>query len=687
MLAQGRRTINCNRICIGVCAFGALYLHAAKAHARFELNRGTLCSAASTILEGQLGSNGWASLSEANTALALLSGTDRNANNAMAAQTRVEFRVTDADSHWDTEAYGERRQVCAVVTAIDACNYESVCWLGNGEWRLERRSDPAHEKFDECEGAPETIASGDGLPALAPGSEYAIAVGAGNGSSPVAELQFAHDGLLVESKAIEHTLDRSYGLAGFRSDRLVVDIRVMGQASAPDCDCDCELGDGLIAADQVEESDSCVVRKSWESIEVDPARELMIVHPAVVDPYLNGGLSHNGPSDTSGGVLSLANVLQQLALQLDAEEKRVFYHSLFASWLSDQTLDDANCGSFCTVEARDLQFVRDRMLKLFSYEEVGGDDDSRVYQLSKLPFELIAVVPRFDLAPPDGSDLGELRLVYRLATPFEGHKMTLIAEFRVPPAWFTLEQWAHQWHRLGEMMLGSQEYLDALRSNVLYVTRHHTAWPTLRDIRTNEIAFDSDAGDVARWELREFRLSDPSHAFWLPWGEKRFVASPLENTPHESLNGSAALSAVLADSPLLNTPGLGYLGFRLSDAFSRVFGGEVPAFETPRIFAGQAWAVDSTVAPRAVENFGLLTCNGCHQDHKVHDSAAGEVDFYHVDPLSQPGPDGQSRLSKFLTEPAPLACERDSRPGELNRRIEIYRKILDRPWEETWLDL
>jgi subtilase family serine protease len=66
----------------------------------------------------------------------------------------------------------------------------------------------------------------------------------------------------------------------------------------------------------------------------------------------------------------------------------------------------------------------------------------------------------------------------------------------------------------------------------------------------------------------------------------------------------------------------------------------------------------------ALDNFGLLTCNGCHFNNK----ASGDIPFYHVSPtpVNGPGADGTGRLSQFMLAPDPARPAR--RPGELNRR-------------------
>src|SRR5262245_1968533 len=141
--------------------------------------------------------------------------------------------------------------------------------------------------------------------------------------------------------------------------------------------------------------------------QVDERRVLMIVHPAVVDTFLNGGRSQNGGPETTGGQWSVRCLHRFLANNLS--DRDAFYATFFEQWLTTQIADNG-----AEIPPRDAALVKQLVLDQFSTVDSSG---KRIFQMWKLPFELIAIAYRPDLRAADGSDAGELRFVYKLIGP------------------------------------------------------------------------------------------------------------------------------------------------------------------------------------------------------------------------------------------------------------------------------
>jgi len=148
----------------------------------------------------------------------------------------------------------------------------------------------------------------------------------------------------------------------------------------------------------------------------------------------------------------------------------------------------------------------------------------------------------------------------------------------------------------------------------------------LNQIRTNETAFDPGADTAARmWQLREHKLRD----CMLGSNKCLLSLSPVQQTPHNSVNRSAQLDAFLTssqDSILAEAQSLPpSLGTLVSNSGSGPAGSPTEAVE---------WNVSSgfggSLAPLARHLFGLSTCNGCHYSETgfdrmhIHPRKAGE---------------------------------------------------------------
>jgi hypothetical protein len=414
-------------------------------------------------------------------------------------------------------------------------------------------------------------------------------------------------------------------------------------------------------------------------------QELLIVHPRVVDPYLNGGRSHNGGAHQPGGSWSFRSLIEDAARQANGGQSpsqaflNQFMKSLLQGWLSDQTVNGQ------ALPARDANRVASLLLDVFSTPTPSDAPLSaaqdRDYQLWNAPFELIAIANRMDLRAADGSDGGELRFVYKLNPPDAGdQKFTLILEYKVPTDTWSAVTFAHEWHVLGSLPLGSEEYLEQLE----YITNHVTKWPTnatvfpgrLAAIRTNEIAFapTCDGCPPGVWEMREFHRDQTG----------LFVPAQVFNSPPQVLNGTTTLADFLSCYPALSGPINSEADFTVPARFDSCPG--AAGITPPNVdllgvraqmgpdFAWKVRGPNGLITQhdsQAVDNLGFLSCNGCHNENKSSSDRA----FYHIDPellsddVSQLA-DGTGRLSLFLTQGRAVAGS-DPVPELLRRKREL----------------
>jgi hypothetical protein len=403
---------------------------------------------------------------------------------------------------------------------------------------------------------------------------------------------------------------------------------------------------------------------------IDTYRELEIVHPAVVDPFQNDGLSANGGPLSAGGPLSFRTLIEQLApLPSGAHPDPVneYLRDLFEPWSTGFSVPDSEI-----LPPRNAERVEQLLFSQFSHIDASGH---RVFDLWRAPFELIGIANRLDLRSPDRGNNGELRFVYKLTHPDQPDlEFTIIIEFLVPFSadfsdgqhWEAVD-WAREWHALGTLEIGSAEYLAQLQSITDRVTRRAAghATPRLAHIRSNEKALDA-ADDTGHWEMREFRPT--SSGFITP--------SVLENSPLQALNNTAPLRDFVLAAPELASQDTSFLSFLMPASLP----GNLPFLGARAImgssFRWQAPGPSLQDPPLtqnnsvAMDNFGLLTCNGCHNENKT----AGDLPFLHISPLAGPGEDGTARLSRFLTQGDPNNGAR--RPADLARRADDLRLLV-----------
>lgn len=178
--------------------------------------------------------------------------------------------------------------------------------------------------------------------------------------------------------------------------------------------------------------------------------------------------------------------------------------------------------------------------------------------LNRLPFRLLAIVNRIDLAQAgyigSGSP-GELRFVFGLlernaATGLcvPADEMTVILEYKLPTTSCTgLKMLANQWIALDSLVPGSAPFNAVLQSLTNPVTQANAS-PTrmngsaIGQVRTNEARLGPLPGGLP-WEMREFTLQ--THPVFAPLGTLRHET--VKNTPDASHNNSGLLSHWIAN--------------------------------------------------------------------------------------------------------------------------------------------
>jgi hypothetical protein len=239
--------------------------------------------------------------------------------------------------------------------------------------------------------------------------------------------------------------------------------------------------------------------------------------------------------------------------------------------------------------------------------------------LTRAPFELIAVVNRVDLSALGFGRAGEIRFVYGLVTAGARRPLTVNVELQLPPT-RTPSDWAVSWHALGSLTGGDFESgLESLVSDVLGQALHG-------QVRTEDAL-------GALPVLLQFDVN----------GGTPLTASPLFNQPAGDEAPDELASFVLANQ-------------------DQVLAGaeELPA---PMLAtSAEATRVDLAlpgVSPDLAAAFADTTCAGCHTREPTVDGT------FHISPLRR----GQDALSGFLVGV-------NGTPGELSRRAEVLRGLL-----------
>jgi len=389
---------------------------------------------------------------------------------------------------------------------------------------------------------------------------------------------------------------------------------------------------------------------------VTPLRSIEIVHPLVI--------ASPRADNASNGPWSFRSLMERMAATAAQADVDRLLRSIFDSWLTDQTINGE------VVTARPL--VQSLIINQFA---VGSNPDR--FDLSRAPFKLLAIATRADLR--SASDAGELRFVFGLTSGGSMQPMTLNLEYKLPftVTLDTAAKWASKLHELDALdPVTNTEAFSVKLQEITDIVTARGAFPSkpngsaISQIRSNEIVL------TLPWEMREFNMN----------GAGVMVPATTKNSPnHGTVNNSTALGDFLTQNPALAATDTSFFSFTMPNTFegqpflggkaheSTISSGFAGTAQDDWFFANAAQTKDNNVA---LDNFGLLTCNGCHLNNKAN----GDIPFYQVSPTASTlNPttgvdDGTGRLSKFMTLGDPSKGAR--RPAELTRRATDMTNLI-----------
>src|SRR5262245_35252536 len=259
---------------------------------------------------------------------------------------------------------------------------------------------------------------------------------------------------------------------------------------------------------------------------IDPRRSLLITDEAVVaDP--------DRTVDPCTGAARLPVwSFGYLMKEMVAQRSDVTPQELVRHWLGLFAASRNVNGQ--TVAPRNVEAV---LLK--PWEETGFD-------LSRLPFRLLAIVNRLDLRRGPlqvGEKGGEVRFIFGavdLARDCHPLRFTVIVEYGVRKKDCPdLQAWARDWASLSDFDFTDPRYrgaLDQLTRPLVTsdpaIAKPNHSW--LNQLRTNE----ADLGTDGVWEMREFRI-DPRKGL--------LRQDPLTMTPRGDLNSTPTLGRFLTN--------------------------------------------------------------------------------------------------------------------------------------------
>jgi archaellum component FlaF (FlaF/FlaG flagellin family) len=395
------------------------------------------------------------------------------------------------------------------------------------------------------------------------------------------------------------------------------------------------------------------------NVNVEPLRSIEIVHPNIVDDVR--------ASSFFDGAWSFRKLIENMAATSGAADTNALVRSIFEPFETTQFVN----GQF--LEARGgVQGV------IFNQFQIPSTSP-RQFDLAKAPFRLLAIASRLDLR--SATQGGEGRFVYGVTSSdangvFQGFfQMTVILEFALPlkAPLDTPAKWAAKWHELDSLDPATQstafatklqEITDAFSVRNAFVGRPNGS--AINQIRTNEIAMG------VPWQLREFNMT--------PAGVMA-PATTKQSPNHTLLNESQQLRDFINQNPSLSsTSDTSFFSLQMPTTFGGLLFAGAKADEAT--FPPTRWQLSSTETQDtsvAIDNFGLLTCNGCHQENKKNT----DISFYNVIPTTSTQNrttgvnDGTGKLSDFMLLGDPAKGGR--RPAELTRRAQDMGTLLCPP--------
>jgi hypothetical protein len=253
-------------------------------------------------------------------------------------------------------------------------------------------------------------------------------------------------------------------------------------------------------------------------------------------------------------------------------------------------------------------------------------------ELAHLPFRLLAIVNRLDLAGQSAygaTGTAELRFVFGLvekqgtscgpASP----QLAVILEFAVPAMdCLTMKNRANTWIALDSLLAGSPPY-NAVLQTLTDVVTPINANPSkfngsaIGQVRSNEAKL------TLPWELREWRLDGPPAAQLKP--------VTVKNTPDPSFNFTSVINTLPILGPVPSS----------AVAASNLYGPIAPFLNPP-------WDGSPPLAVTDRFQFSSKTCSDCHKNGTATNFTMVKTDG----PLNAP-----ALLAAFLTGPISVPDE------------------------------
>ncbi|MGQ0507076.1 MAG: hypothetical protein ACT4TC_17350 [Myxococcaceae bacterium] len=357
-------------------------------------------------------------------------------------------------------------------------------------------------------------------------------------------------------------------------------------ALAGGCEVNAPLADGPGATATLSLARTCTTAS------ISPERELLIRSLSVVEDPVRTRFSTSASANPAQGAWSFGGLMAAMSGDVPPER---FVREWLRQWEAPQVVN----GEIVKDRA---EVMRRRVLDPWIAASGGETLD-----LSKAPFQLLAIVNRIDLRDLSQESSGEARFVFGFV-PFDGgfDDFTVILEYRIPAATEAdVKAWGERWHELGKLALGTEAYNVALQDLTDSFTRKNADpmrpnGSALSQLRTNEIALSENG-----WELREFTLSPATGLL---------QQSPLAQTPHDALNRTSQLR------DLVNTNEAAILAKTFT----------VPRSERGGVALNQrnTWFAQGIRSAEARHLFSLNTCDGCHGEetasnfHHIHNRSA-----------------------------------------------------------------
>ncbi|HUS67933.1 MAG TPA: hypothetical protein VMZ28_25530 [Kofleriaceae bacterium] len=370
-------------------------------------------------------------------------------------------------------------------------------------------------------------------------------------------------------------------------------------------------------------------------VQVWISKQILVTHPLVVDDPVRTRWS-GAMDDEDDGAWHAGRLLADLTGDSGIAPED-FVRAFLGKWEVDEEVN-----GFVVPNRRDG--VRAKIIDPWPKRPDGSLD------LTRAPFRLLAITPRFDLreldppapsgetADPSGDPpgAGELRFVFGLIDPANGDplRFTMILEYNMPAFDATgVRAWAQRLADLGQHELGSDAYRTALREITRLVTTRASA--PVRANRSHLVHLRTNDDELGPHQMRELRIGPRQH---------RMDHFYLEKTPQLIVDGQGRL----ADYINLHQQEILDGRYKIPQEF--------PAGRTPPAeFRGSSigipgergyWNAPGIASQTARHQFSRRTCNGCHGRE------TGTTGLFHVKNRRAGEP---AELSPFLVGGEPVA--------------------------------